>query len=85
MKKVTDKHFWKAIKPNFTDKVLKDEKIILVEDYKVITVETDLATIFKEHLENFIESLHIERPCKVELDKEPVVNAIKTFPNIQAC
>ena len=27
VKKVTDnKHFWKTIKPNFTDKVLKDEK-----------------------------------------------------------
>ena len=26
MKKVTDnKHFWKTIKPNFTDKILKDE------------------------------------------------------------
>ena len=33
VKKVTDnKHFWKTIKPNFTDKVLKDERIVLVED-----------------------------------------------------
>ena len=44
VKKVTDnKHFWKTIKPNFTDKVLKDEKIVLVEDDKVITADTDLA------------------------------------------
>ena len=29
MKKVTDnKHFWKTIKPNFTDKILKDEIMI---------------------------------------------------------
>ena len=44
VKKVTDnKDFWKTIKPNFTDKVLKDEKIVLVEDDKVITADTDLA------------------------------------------
>ena len=52
MKKVTDnKDFWKTIKPNFTDKILKDEKIILAEDGKVITVETDLAKIFEDHFE----------------------------------
>ena len=44
VKQVTDnKDFWKTIKPNFTDKVLKDEKIVLVEDDKVITADTDLA------------------------------------------
>ena len=80
MKKVTDnKHFWKTIKLNFTDKFLKDEKIVLVEDDKVITAETDLAKIFQAHFENFVESLHIERYCKVDFDKEPVVNAIKNF------
>ena len=47
MKKVTDnKHFWKTIRPNFTDKILKDEKIILaVEDDKEVTAETDLANV----------------------------------------
>ena len=46
VKKVTNnKHFWKTIKPNFTDEILKDEKIILVEDDKVVTAETNLAKI----------------------------------------
>ena len=73
------KHFWKTIKPNITDKVLKDEKITLVEDDEVITVEVDLAKIFKDHFENIVESLHIECPCKVNFDGEPVVNSIKIF------
>ena len=48
VKKVTDnKHFWKTTKPNFTDKILKDEKINLVEDDKVVTAETDLAKTFE--------------------------------------
>ena len=80
LKKVTDnKHFWKTIKPNFTDKVLKDERIVLVEDGQVITVDTDLAEIFKDHFENIVESLHIEPPCKVDFDRESVANAIKNF------
>ena len=37
------KHFWKTIKPNFTDKIQKDKKITFVEDDKIITAETDLA------------------------------------------
>ena len=41
----------KTIKPNFTDKTLKDKKIILVEDDEVITVETDLAKMFKHNFE----------------------------------
>ena len=70
MKKVTDKkHFWKTIEPNFTDKNLKDEKIVLVEDDKVITKEADLAKIFKDRFKNIVENLHIERPCKVDFDR----------------
>ena len=38
------------MKPHFTDKILKDEKSILVENDKVITEEIDLAKIFKDHL-----------------------------------
>ena len=73
--------------PNITDKVLKDEKIVLAVDDKVRnwfgknTAETDLAKIFKDHFENIVESLYIERPCTVEFDREPVVNANKNiFP-----
>ena len=65
MKKNTDnKHFWKATNPSFADQILKDEKIVLVEDDKVITAETDLAKIFEDHFKNIVESLHIERPYK---------------------
>ena len=86
VKKITDnKYFWKTIKPNFTKKVLEDEKVILLEDDKVVTPETDLAKEFKDHFENIVESLHIERPCKVDLDRDPLVNVIKNLsqhPNI---
>ena len=64
VKKVTgSKYFWNIINLNFTDKILKDEKIISVEDNKVITVETYSAKIFKDHPENIVEGCYIERPC----------------------
>ena len=72
MKKVTDnKHFWKTIKPNFTGKILKDGKIVLAEDDKVITAETDLVKIFKDPFENIVERPQIARTCKVDFDREP--------------
>ena len=80
MRKVSDnKYIWKTIMPNITDKALKDEKIVLAVDDEVITAETDLAKIFKDHFENIVESLYIERPCTVEFDREPVVNANKNI------
>ena len=34
---ITDiKQFWKTVKPNFTDKTLKDERITLFEKEKII-------------------------------------------------
>ena len=39
----------------------------------------DLAKIFKDHFKNFVESLHNERPCKVNLDSHSAVNAIKNL------
>ena len=76
MKKITDnKHFWKTIESNFTDKILKDEKIVLVEDDKVITAETNLAKIFKDHFENIVKAFILN----VLVIRDPVVNAIKNF------
>ena len=77
-KDADNKHYWKTIKPNFTDIILKDEKIVLVEDDKVIPADTDSAKIFQDHFENIVESLHIEHPCKSTLIGS--INAIKNFP-----
>ena len=35
--------------------------------------------IFNDHFENIVESLHLERPCKVDFDREPVANATEKF------
>ena len=38
-----------------------------------------MAKIFQDHSENIVGSLHIERTCKVNFDRKPVVNVIKNF------
>ena len=79
VKKVTDnKHFWKTIEPNFTDKNLKDEKIVLVEDDKVITGETDLAKIFKDHFKPVVNAIK-------NFSKRPSILKIKENTNSSVC
>ena len=42
------KHFWKTVKPSFTDETLKDERITLVKDNEVVSDEIELAVIFSK-------------------------------------
>ena len=47
VKRITDnRKFWQTIKPNFTDKTVKDETITLVDGGKVITEEKDVVKKF---------------------------------------
>ena len=48
VKRITDNRtFWQTAKPNFTDKALKDNRITLVHEDKVITEEKDIAKKFQ--------------------------------------
>ena len=48
VKRVTDnKQFWKTVKPCLGDKILKDERITLTENEKVVSDERELVKIFK--------------------------------------
>ena len=80
VKRITDhRKFWQTIKPNCTDKTLKDERITLVEGDKVITEEKYLVKIFKDHFEKIVETLKIDRPILSDLSDDPVLNAIGNF------
>ena len=46
--KINDnKSFWKTGKPSFTEKTLKDEKIVLVENDTTFSEENEVAEIFR--------------------------------------
>ena len=80
MKRITDnRKFLQTIKPNCTDKTLKDERITLVEGDKVITEEKDVIKIFKNHFEKIVETLRIDPPILSDISDNPVLNAIEDF------
>ena len=80
VKRITDnRKFRQTIKPNFTDKTLRDERITLVEGDKVITEEKHVVKKFKDHFEKIVETLKIDRPKLSDLSDDPVLNAIENF------
>ena len=55
-----NKLFWKTVKPSFTDQNLKDEKVTLVENNKVVSEESKLVEIFSKYFENIVQTLGID-------------------------
>lgn len=49
------KLFWKTGKPNFTDKTFKDDTIILIEDGKIISEESEIAKLFNNYLKIWLD------------------------------
>ena len=74
VKRITDnRKFWQTIKPHFTDKTLRDERITLVEGDKIITEEKHVVKKFKDHFEK------IDRPKLSDLSNDLFLNAIEKF------
>ena len=49
------KLFWKTGKPDFTDKTFKDDRIILTEDWKIISEESEIAKLFNNYLKIWLD------------------------------
>ena len=80
VKRITDKRkLWQTIKPNFTDKTLKDERITLVVGEKVITEKKDVVKKLKDHFEKIAEIPKIDRRILSDFSDHPVLNAIENF------
>ena len=80
VKKISDnKTFWKTIKPNFTEKTIKDQKITLVENDSVISEDSELAEVFSKYFENVVKNLNIQRPIFSQEHDDPIANAITNF------
>ena len=63
--KITDnKSFWKIVKPTFTEKTLKGEKIVLAEKDTTFSEENEVAEIFLSYFDGIVDGLNIKR-CKI--------------------
>ena len=67
-KRVTDnKQFWKTVKPYLTDKTLKDERITLNENEKIVSDKRELVKIFNEYFSNIVSNLEIQSHPNITL------------------
>ena len=62
--------FWQTIKPNFTDKTLKDQRITLLDGDKIITEEIDVVKKFKDHFEKIVDILRVDCPVLSDLSDD---------------
>ena len=78
-----NKLFWKTVKPSFTDKTLKGERIILVENSKVVSDESKLAEIFSKYFGNIVQNLGIDGLTNISSDNDAVTirKAIEKYQN----
>ena len=84
MKYITEnKLFWKTVKPSFTDKTLKDERITLVENNKVVSDESKLVEIFSKYFGNIVQNLGIDGLKNISSDNDAVTlrKAIEKYQN----
>ena len=78
--KITDnKSSWKTVKPSFTGKTIKDEKIVLVENDTTFSEENEIAEIFRSYFDGIIDGLNI-KCCEISKEhSDLILNAIKTL------
>ena len=67
-----NKLFWKTVKPSFTDKTLTDERIILVENNKVVSDESKLVEIFSKYFGNVVQNLGTYVLTNISSDNDAV-------------
>ena len=77
-----NKLFWKTVKP-FTHKTLKDERITLVENNKVVSDESKLVEIFSKYFGNIVQNLGIDGLTNTSSDNDAVTirQAIEKYQN----
>ena len=73
LKYITEnKLFWKTVKPSFTDKTLKDERITLVEINKVVSDKSELEEIFTKYFGNIVQNLKTDDLTNNSSDNDAV-------------
>ena len=78
-----NKLFWKTVKTLFTDKPLKDERITLVENNKVVSDESKLVEISRKYFGNIVQNLEIDGLTNISSVNDAVTirNVIEKYQN----
>ena len=72
----SSKHFWKFYKPFFTNQITNfDDKIMLVENEKVLFKNDEIAYLFNTYFNDITEGLNIKTwQCSSLPCEDPLVN-----------
>ena len=86
VKKITDnKRFWKTVKPSFSDKYIKAEKITLIEKDNIVSDDKEISKIFCDFFGDIVKNLNIELPNELlQLTDDfsnPLEKSIKKYEN----
>ena len=73
------KLFWKTVKPSFAGKTLKDERITLVENNKVVSDESELVEILSKYFGNIVQNLGIDGLTNTSSDLNPKTHSRNTL------
>ena len=75
--------FWKTVKPSFTGNTLKNERITLVENNKVVSGESKLAEVLSKYFGNIVQNLGIDGLTNISSDNDAVTirKAIEKYQN----
>ena len=86
----TSKKFFQTFKPYFSKKYTHSEKLLLIENEKIVSDDTDIATHFNKYFANITDTLNIiEWPIttQAQLTTDPILNKIHRYnehPSIKA-
>ena len=83
LKLITDnKHFWKTIKPMFSDKHNISRKITIIEDDEIISNDVNVAETMNEFFSNAVKKLEIkgyQANLNWDIGNDDIFNAINKF------
>ena len=81
---IDNKKFWKVVKPNFSEMLLKTNTITLVVEDKIVSDKQEIADNFNLYFGNIVPNLKIKPIdcCEVnDLLDEPIKKAINKYKN----
>ena len=79
-----NKLFWKTIKPFFSEKTHRNEKITLVDKEKIISDDSNVADTFNTYFSNAVKDLNIngyQNDYIFDKDKSYIENCVSKFKN----
>ena len=87
-----DRKFWKMVKPMFSNTNLMSDKIILIEDEKIITDDTEIVETFNTYILNSTDSLGLGGPIdnyenytnNIDIMVANAVEKYKNHPSMKA-